>query len=177
MRPVLFKSLFIAAVLSLVYCICGWFSEPQACTNTTRLIVFLTGFGAKQFYPEKIAKAFAGVSAMLALVLACYHLDFVHPQVFVLVFAVLLAVICVLVALMSVFVGKPSSMPLQQALVLISFLAPFGMLGLYFVSGNYVLFQFGVLVSISASALNIFFNKTSNSFALPGATQTSQKLD
>lgn len=121
---------------------------------------------------------FGALCSFVSSFVLFYHAGILPRGVFVYFTMALCMVGCVLVALMSAFIGSVIKPTGQHIAIAIALGTPLFATALYGLLGSQDFFTNGVTVSIIASAVNVLFNKKRDSVAIPSMfrSQTNNPL-
>jgi len=168
------KNTFVLKVVPLVLlwvlpamALIGLFWSHTACLKLVVLLLVGLFFASYASYPAGHWKLALGPCLMLGLLLALYTLNWVSIRVFSQVAGLLAMAVTVLVSLLSAMIGQRQNVQAQEILMACALLAPLLCAAIYIMSGLSTIYVLGLLASVTASGVNIFFNKSTSSIGLP----------
>ena len=131
------------------------------------VVAVVLGMVALGSYPEPAWKKYLVSALGLVGLLVLYVFGYLPSRTFMYITGALGAAFCILLTILSAFVGHPTSRRLQEFLVSVGLIAPLAasLLDLFFSGSN--LYITGLMTSIFANTTNVFFNKSGRSIGVP----------
>lgn len=163
-----FKLLPLLLAVIPTHAFVGWLGTPESSRTFFRSLIAISGIACLYLYPDLSAcKVAAGPFFTFLFCEILAQLEYLPILTWVYMSCILLVVISILCSLMSAFIGQKRSPHMQEFCLAIALGIPLVTMVLFLLSGSYFVFQLGVVVSISASSINVLWNKTEGSVGVP----------
>jgi len=175
LRTFMYRSIPVIVVGVIVFFLVSFFSSPQKSYTLIVLISILLAFSSYYSYGDKHTfLGFLGLFLLLLVAILGAKINFISELIFVYITGLLGVIGSVGLAIMSFFVGREISRRVQHFCLAVALLSPIITSILVAFTGNYSTYMAGVMASVCASSVNMFWNKADSSIGVPGSKETPQ---
>lgn len=163
-----YRALPFSLAVGMANFLLGW--VPSKAQLFVTLLFLLLSAATYSLYPDHTYKKLLPACVVLGLIVLLTQFGVIRDRVFVWVIAALGVVGCLLAAVVSSFFGVRIHRPLQYSLMGVALLFPLAAAVTYMLGLHALLpFETWCLLSVAASAGNVFFNSRGHSIGVPFA--------
>jgi len=161
----------IGLMLLPVYLVTDWLLEPNNSHSMVQVIAIICAVGTamtmNEGFKSVTLKLFFAGTVLFGSLCFLVHFGIWSATVSGYLTSSFTIIFCLLGAFMSANIGKPGSSIVQRILMAVALTCPPMVCVVLWTTSNEKVFMWGVLLSVFASGLNVFFNKEASSLGLP----------